>query len=336
MKLIERQFAIFSQKMRSVALTILALALTITSLAALSCCLPLSAASPPVAADTRQSVERPPIVGLAHVGFFVSNIAKADEFYGHILGFAHFSLDKSPGVLMLNYYKVNDHQFIEIYPGLKGDEQDRLSHVAFETTDARQLRDYLAAKGVKVPASLKPGLDKNLSFMVDDPEGRRIEFVQYVPGSLHANKNGKLEPNTRVSSHMIHAGFIVHDRAAEDKFYKDILGFSVMWYGGMKDGETNWVDMRVPNGHDWIEYMLRVNNPSVKTRGVMNHFALGVASIQPAYRTILDHGGKPPQPPKIGRDGKWQLNLYDPDLTRVELMEFKQARPPCCSPMHAN
>src|SRR5690242_15446724 len=80
-------------------------------------------------------VQRPPIVGLAHVGLFVSDINKADVFYGHVLGFAHFSLDKPSGGLMLNYYKVNDHQYIEIYPGLKGDAQDRLSHVAFETTD---------------------------------------------------------------------------------------------------------------------------------------------------------------------------------------------------------
>ncbi|HEX6544743.1 MAG TPA: VOC family protein [Bryobacteraceae bacterium] len=333
MGLIPSSFAIFSQEKRSIALTIVWLALTITFSAALAC-LPVSAAPPPVAAATRQSVERPPIVGLAHVGFLASDLAKADQFYGHVLGFAHFSLNKSPGVLMLNYYKVNDHQFIEIYPGLKGDAQDRLSHIAFETTNARQLRDYLAAKGIKVPPSLKPGLDKNLSFMVDDPEGRRIEFVQYMPNSIHAGKNGALQPNTRVSSRMIHAGFIVHDRAAEDKFYKDILGFTVMWYGGMKDDETNWVDMRVPDGHDWIEYMLRVNSPSVKTRGVMNHMALGVADIQTAYHAVLDHGGTPPQPPKIGRDGKWQLNLYDPDLTRVELMEFKPAQTPCCSPMH--
>ncbi len=164
------------------------------------------------AADAETSVERPPIVGLAHVGFYVSDISKADEFYGRVLGYAHFSLDKPSGGLMLNYYKVNDHQYIEIYPGLKGDSQDRLSHVAFETTDARKMRDYLAGKGIKVPPSLKPGLDKNLSFMVDDPEGRRIEFVQYMPGSLHESKFGTLLPNTRVSDHMIHAGFIVHDR----------------------------------------------------------------------------------------------------------------------------
>jgi hypothetical protein len=37
--------------------------------------------------------------------------------------------------------------------------------------------------------------------------------------------------------------------------------------------------------------------------------------------------------PQIGRDGKWQLNLYDPNLTRCELMEPKPVQTPCCSPM---
>ena len=263
----------------------------------------------------------------------MSDIAKAEEFYGHELGYAHFSLDKPTGGLMLNYYKINDHQYVEIYPGLKGDEQDRLSHVAFETPDANKMRDYLASKGLKVPASLKPGLDKNLSFMVDDPEGRRIEFVQYAPNGLHGSKFGTLMPETRVSDHMIHAGFVVHDRAAEDKFYKDVLGFQLMWYGGMKDDQVSWVDMRVPEGSDWLEYMLGVNNPTPKTRGVMNHFALGVKSIQAPYQTVVSRVSTPPEKPKVGRDGKWQLNLYDPDLTRVELMEFKPSQTPCCSPM---
>jgi hypothetical protein len=31
------------------------------------------------------------------------------------------------------------------------------------------------------------------------------------------------------------------------------------------------------------------------------------------------------------KNGKWQLNVYDPDLTRLELMEFKPLRKPCCS-----
>jgi catechol 2,3-dioxygenase-like lactoylglutathione lyase family enzyme len=293
----------------------------------LACCL-LPRLSP-----SQSAAERPPIKGIAHVGFFVSDLDKAENFYGHVLGYEHFSLDKPSGGLMLNYYKINDHQYVEIYPGLKGDDQDRLSHVAFETTDARKMRDYLAGKGIKVPDTLKPGLDKNLSFMVDDPEGRRIEFVQYMPGSLHERQFGKLLPATRVSDHMIHAGFIVHDRAAEDKFYKDLLGFDVMWYGGMKDDQVSWVDMRVPDGSDWLEYMLGTKTPSPKARGVMNHFALGVKDIQKPNQEVISRMSTAPEKPKIGRDGKWQLNLYDPDLTRVELMEFKPVEPPCCSPM---
>ena len=41
----------------------------------------------------------------------------------------------------------------------------------------------------------------------------------------------------------------------------------------------------------------------------------------------------PAEGPKIGRDGKWQLNLYDANLTRTELMEPKPVQKPCCSPM---
>ena len=276
---------------------------------------------------------RPPITGVAHVGLYVSDLDKADQFFGHALGFDHFSLDKPTGGLMLNYYKVNDQQYIEIYPGLQSPTADRLSHIAFVTTDARKLRDYLAVKGVKVPASLHPGLDKNYSFMIDDPDGHRIEFVEYNPSGLQGSKFGTLMPDTRVSKHIIHAGFTVSNRDAEDKLFRDILGFKMTWYGGMKDDVTQWVDMRVPDGSDWLEYMLQVHNPTPKTLGVMNHVALGVDQIQPAYQTVLSHNFTPSEPPKMGRDGKWQLNLYAPDLTRVELMEFKPVQTPCCSPM---
>jgi hypothetical protein len=169
--------------------------------------------------------------------------------------------------------------------------------------------------------------------MVDDPEGRKIEFVQYMPDSIHAIRFKTLTPSTRVSTHMIHSGFIVHDRAAEDSFYKDILGFSVMWYGGFNETVVNWVDMRVPDGDDWLEYMLNVTNPSPKSRGVNNHIALGVPDIQEANKVILMRMPTLTEKPKIGRDGKWQLNLYDADLTRVELMEFKPVQTPCCSEM---
>jgi catechol 2,3-dioxygenase-like lactoylglutathione lyase family enzyme len=279
------------------------------------------------------AVERPPIVGVAHIGLKTDNLEGAREFYGHVLGFAEaFSLDKPSGSLMLTYFKVNDHQYIEIFPDLKSPTEDRLSHIAFETTDANRLRDYLASRGVEVPAALKPGLDGNLSFMVKDPDGHNVEFVQYLPGSLHNRNFGKFMPATRSSDHMVHVGVTVADRAAADRFYGDILGFKLMWYGGMKNDRADWVDMRVPEGTDWLEYMLNAHKPSPRSLGVMHHFALGVKSIQAAYQTVVARGYKA-EKPQIGRDGKWQLNLYDPDLTRAELMEFKPVQTPCCSPM---
>jgi hypothetical protein len=90
--------------------------------------------------------------------------------------------------------------------------------------------------------------------------------------------------------------------------------------------------MQVPDGTDWTEYMLGVSpNASHKTLGVMNHIALGVPDIHAAQQQLIKNGWKGTEQPKIGRDGKWQLNLYDPDQTRVELMEFTPVEKPCCS-----
>jgi catechol 2,3-dioxygenase-like lactoylglutathione lyase family enzyme len=275
---------------------------------------------------------RPPIVGVAHIALRTDNLEAARRFYGQELGYQEpFSLDKPSGGLMLTYFKVNDHQYIEIFPNLERPDQDRLLHIAFETTNIQQLRDYLASRGVKVPDAPKSGRDGNLNMMIQDPDGHDVEFVQYMPGSLHTRNFGKFLPASRISEHIIHVGATVQDRAAADKFYKDILGFRSIWYGGMKDDRVDWVDMRVPDGTDWFEYMLNVKNPSPKTLGVMNHMALGVPSVAAGHKTLIGRGMKTEEP-KIGRDGKWQLNLYDPNFTRAELMEPKPVEKPCCSP----
>src|SRR5260370_571507 len=141
-------------------------------------------------------------------------------------------------------------------------------------------------------------------------------------------------PATRPTraQHIIHAGFVVHDGAAEDHFYKDILGFHVYWHGGMKEGEDHWIDMQVPDGTDWIEYMLNVPaNADHHTLGVMNHIALGVPDIKAAEAQLRKNGWTGTEQPKIGRDGKWQLTLYDHDDTRAEFMEFTPTQKPCCS-----
>jgi hypothetical protein len=57
-----------------------------------------------------------------------------------------------------------------------------------------------------------------------------------------------------------------------------------------------------------------------------------VRDIHATYDELVARGWKATEQPKMGRDGKWQLNLYDPDETRVEFMEFTPTQKPCCSP----
>ncbi len=73
-------------------------------------------------AKSDSPVTRPAIVGVAHIGLRTDDLAAARKFYTGVLGFQEpFSLDKAPGKgtgLLLTYFKVNDHQYIEMFPEL--------------------------------------------------------------------------------------------------------------------------------------------------------------------------------------------------------------------------
>jgi catechol 2,3-dioxygenase-like lactoylglutathione lyase family enzyme len=283
------------------------------------------------AADAPPS--RPPILGIAHVALRVKDAADARNFFGHVLGFDELPLEETAkGGMRYTYFKVSDDQYIAISPTLSSPTEDRLLQIAYRTPDARALRRYMANHGVDVPAELHKDSEGDLSFSLEDPAGHTVEFIQYMPGSVESRNFGKFISSKRASRQIIHAGETVDDRAAAGHFYGGILGYRLMWSGGMTDTQTDWVDMVVPNGSNWLEFMLNVHHPSPRTLGVMNHFSLGVKDIQRTYQTVTARGYKANKP-QIGRDGKWQLNLYDPDLTRVEFMEFKPVQKPCCSPM---
>jgi len=277
-----------------------------------------------------QDVKRPPIVGVAWIGLRTGDMDATRKFYASYLGMEEVAGVKDPanGGLTRTVFKVNDRQYVQVLPELKDPGQSRLLEIAFETTDAEKLRAYLASKDVKVADKVESMGLGTKGFSITDTEDHLVKFVQYT--KVHSSKDSK--PDNRVSTHMIHTGFIVNDRVGADHLFKDILDFTETWHGGMTDDKVSWVDMRVPEGTDWLEYMLNYSNSDVKISGIMNHMALGVPSVKDGYDTVVKRG-MDPEKPKIGRDGKWQLNLYSPDLTRVELMEPKPVQTPCCSPM---
>ena len=133
-------------------------------------------------------------------------------------------------------------------------------------------------------------------------------------------------PDRRLSRRILHAGLTIKDGAAADRFYKEILGFSETWRGGRPEGVINWINMRVPDGTDYIEYMLYPAAPPTRNQlGSAHHVALLVTDIQQALETVRARTAPDDRNhranPSIGVNNRWQLNLFDPDGTRVELME---------------
>jgi catechol 2,3-dioxygenase-like lactoylglutathione lyase family enzyme len=281
--------------------------------------------------------KRPPITGLSHIAVYASNPVKSERFYVHDLGAVKgVDLEQASGA---RYYFAPT-QFVEVLPLPQGwTSFSRLDHVAFATTDANGLRRYLIYRHVNVVSRVRRGSDRSCWFDVKDPEGNDIQFVQppVHPPNITVNP---------LSRHIIHIGFIIHDRALEDTFYRDVLGFRPYWYGGMTDTRSQWVAQQVPNGTDWLEYMVvgashgRGIPPDMKKSdvGVLDHFSLGVGNVEAAYDLLWNGNRLQGQDnlPKVGRDAKWQLNLYDPDGTRAEIMELHAIGKPCCSPFTAS
>jgi catechol 2,3-dioxygenase-like lactoylglutathione lyase family enzyme len=217
---------------------------------------------------------------------------------------------------------LNAEQFAVVARAPVPAPSNLLAEITFSTDAIGAMKRFLTANKIAFAAPKESGEGP---ITLTDPEGHKIAFSHYWRVSVKSPLSGS-------TLRLIHAGFIVHDRAATEHFYKDILGFRPYWHGGMKDNQTDWVSMQVPDGTDWLEFMVNVSpDADQHLRGIMNHIAIGVSDILATEQRLRDAGLKLTEEPQIGRDGKWQLNLYDPDDTRVEFMEFKPVQKPCCS-----
>ena len=266
-----------------------------------------------------KDAKRPPITGIAFVRIYAKDPAASRKFY-----LERLRLPEVPCAgTNCAQFQVNKDQYVQIVPA--GERNNGMEVVAFRTTDLEALRQYLAAHQVKVPGLVVENPDGSREFEIVDAEGHHIAFLQ--PGKDNGKRGG-------ISHRMIHVGFVVKDRATMDKFYRDVLGFKPYWYGGFQQDHTIWVSSQVPDGTDWLEYMLDIPaDASHHQLGVQNHFSLGTANINDAVAGLEKSGWTPtPQEhTQMGRDGKRQLNVWDPDEVRVEFMEFSPSEKPCCS-----
>ena len=129
-----------------------------------------------------------------------------------------------------------------------------------------------------------------------------------------------------------HLGFLVGNSQQSIAFYHDVLGFTETWRGGANPAELSWINMKVPDGDDYVEFMLYRDKPS--KFGTKNHISLVVPDINKAVAELQSR----PYFKTYGKDltiatgvnQKRQVNMYDPDLTFAS-----PARSPSPSPSPA-
>lgn len=269
---------------------------------------------------------RPKILGIAHIAFYVSDLAKAREFWTDFLGYQEcFNLKKKDsGDVRIAFIKINDYQYIELFTEKpRGDMM--LNHISFYTENAEAMRDYLASKGVKVPDQVGKGQTGNKNYNITDPDGNLVEIVEYQPDSWTSREKGKFMPATRISGHIPHVGVLISSVDAATNFYHGVLGFEEIWRGGGgADKPLSWINMRVPEGRDYLEWMLHGPKPEPERYGTRNHLALEVPDCEKAAAILKARPASKDfkmEDVKVGVNRKRQVNIYDADGTRVELME---------------
>jgi catechol 2,3-dioxygenase-like lactoylglutathione lyase family enzyme len=191
----------------------------------------ISVAVPAAAAQSAS----PNLAGIAHVAIRVASLDQSRAFFRR-LGFEEaFAMDKG-GSPAEAFFKINDRQFVELYPRREPAEATGFMHICFEASDIRAVHQDYVDQGL-TPTPVKQAGAGNLLFTLQGPEEpgppsdlrpsatQNIEYTQYMPGSRHTLDRGQhLGPN-RIADRIAGAEIPVTDPSAATAFYVEKLAF---------------------------------------------------------------------------------------------------------------
>lgn len=164
------------------------------------------------------------LAGIAHVAFRVSDLSAARAFYEK-LGFETAFEFSKDGAVTESFIKINDRQFIELYPRKDSSQPLGVMHICYESAELQGLHDEYVKRGLN-PSPVKKAGAGNLLFVLHDSEGQLIEFTQYMPESKHSQDRGQHLGSQRVSDVLLGASIPVDNTADEQAFYTEKLGFT--------------------------------------------------------------------------------------------------------------
>jgi catechol 2,3-dioxygenase-like lactoylglutathione lyase family enzyme len=207
----------------------------LTIAASLTIYAPAQAPAPPVPTAATVAPTAPalpvaqiPMNGIAHIAIRVKDLPTSLAFYNK-LGYQQAFAMTRGDVTTQSFVKINNRQFIEIYPMSPRDTEPGFMHLCFEGADLNQLHDAYVAEGLQ-PIAVRTAAAGNLLFTMKGLDQysvpQNIEYTQYMPGSLHSKDVGQHLGPDRVADKMTVVALAMKDPAAARAFYLDKLGFT--------------------------------------------------------------------------------------------------------------
>jgi catechol 2,3-dioxygenase-like lactoylglutathione lyase family enzyme len=124
-----------------------------------------------------------PGLRLNHVGIYTKDFDESMRFYTQTMGFREaFTIKDKDGKPTLAYLQLSKDTFLELAPAT-ADRPVGLSHVGFWPVDLNAAVAALRQRGVKVDDP-RTGSTKTSITNVIDPNGVRLELLDFLPGSL--------------------------------------------------------------------------------------------------------------------------------------------------------
>ena len=169
------------------------------------------------------------LAGLAHVAIRVHDLDAAVAFYEK-LGFVRaFALSRD-GKVYEAFIKINDQQYIELYPVDAKNTQIGFLHVCFYGNDLQAAHNYYVQQGL-TPKAVRTAGAGNLLFTMPGPVTptgpQNMEYTQYMPGSRHTKAIGEFLGADRISTKMAQVAIAFEDPAQAKAFYTNKVGFKL-------------------------------------------------------------------------------------------------------------
>jgi len=263
------------------------------------------------------AVALPPVAvsGIEGVTYLTADAAAMRRFYGKGAGFGE--AQDGPG---RTRFAVGPAQWIEFLAAKDTYWPRRLQFVTLEAPSPRDIERSLNARGVPTEWIGTDRATRVLQF--SDPAGNRIRVAK--PWTAPAAHRGAPAP---FSVHLQHFGLAVGQLQAEATmaFYRDTLGWPEAARMLDPDGGLEMVKFRLPGGrNEVVELIFVFSTPNPWAAGAIDHMKFDVGDINAAYRSL--HAGgiatEAKHLPTVDADHLWAINIFDPELTRIEIQEL--------------